>query len=149
DIERTMAEVERQIIDGKPVLAFENRYRHKDGSYRVLSWRSVPQPGGFIYAVARDVTPQREMEQEILDAKDEADRANMAKSEFLSRMSHELRTPMNSVMGYAQLLELQYDDPKIREATNSILSGARHLLNLINEVLDLSRIEAGNMAVSV
>lgn len=82
-------------------------------------------------------------------AKEEADRANKSKSEFLSRMSHELRTPLNAVMGYAQLLDMQYDDPNIAEATRSILKGGQHLLQLVNEVLDLSRIESGIFAISL
>ena len=61
----TMREVERQVVAGEPVLRFENRYRHKDGSWRVLAWRSMPQPGGFMYATARDVTELREAEQEL------------------------------------------------------------------------------------
>lgn len=82
-------------------------------------------------------------------AKQEADRANKAKSEFLSRMSHELRTPMNAVIGYAQLLEMRSDDPKTLESADAILKGGRHLLGLINEVLDLARIEAGKLALSL
>ena len=82
-------------------------------------------------------------------AKEEADRANLSKSEFLSRMSHELRTPLNSVLGFAQLLELQYQDPNIREATGAILKGGKHLLAMINEVLEISRIESGNLITSV
>jgi PAS domain S-box-containing protein len=82
-------------------------------------------------------------------AKEEADRANNAKSEFLSRMSHELRTPLNAVLGYAQLLDLRFDDPKITESTRSILKSGQHLLQLINEVMDLSRIESGLFAISI
>jgi signal transduction histidine kinase/CheY-like chemotaxis protein len=83
------------------------------------------------------------------EARDEADRANQAKSEFLSRMSHELRTPLNAIIGFGQLLEL---DTKIsqlhREYVGHILKGGRHLLDLVNEVLDISRIEAGHVHLS-
>jgi signal transduction histidine kinase len=82
-------------------------------------------------------------------ARQEADRANQAKSEFLSRMSHELRTPLNAVLGFGQLLEesaLSQDDTEMVE---HIVKAGRHLLDLINDVLDLSRIEAGSMTISV
>ena len=77
-----------------------------------------------------------------------ADTANLAKSEFLSRMSHELRTPMNAVFGYAQLLEMQYEDPKIKKFARAILLGGKHLLKMINEVLDISRVETGELSIS-
>ena len=86
---------------------------------------------------------------ELQIAKEEAERANQAKSSFLSRMSHELRTPLNAVLGFAQLLEIRYEDPKIKEAAEAIMKGGHHLLQMINEVLDLSRIDTGTMAVSV
>ncbi len=149
DIEATIAEVERQVLAGEKVLNFENRYRHKDGSWRTLSWRSVPQEGGFMFAVARDVTEQLKLQAELQSAKEAAEAANVAKSEFLSRMSHELRTPLNSVLGFAQLLRLQYDDPKIRDSAQSIMQAGKHLLAMINEVLDLARIESGNLALSI
>ena len=81
-------------------------------------------------------------------AEAEADRANRAKSEFLSRMSHELRTPLNAVIGFAQLLELDVQGEAQRESVEQILKGGRHLLGLINEILDIARIEAGNLAMS-
>lgn len=163
DREATLLEVERQVRAGEKVLQFENRYQHKDGSWRVLSWMSIPQPGGLMYATARDVTEQKRNEAEICklneglrlraieldEARNGAERANRAKSDFLSRMSHELRTPMNAVIGYAQLLEMRSDDPKTLESARAILKGGRHLLGLINEVLDLARIEAGKLAVSM
>jgi signal transduction histidine kinase/DNA-binding response OmpR family regulator len=77
-----------------------------------------------------------------------ADDANLAKSEFLSRMSHELRTPLNAIIGYGQVLELQLRDERRREDVEQILRAGRHLLALINDVLDLSRIEAGELALS-
>jgi len=86
---------------------------------------------------------------ELAAAREEADRANRAKSEFLSRMSHELRTPMNAVLGFAQLLDLEQPTSEQRESIRHILAGGRHLLDLINEVLDISRIESGHLSLSL
>ncbi len=82
-------------------------------------------------------------------AEAEADRANQAKSEFLSRMSHELRTPLNAVLGFAQLLEIDSLTVAQRDSVDHILRGGRHLLGLIDEILDISRIEAGHLALSM
>jgi CheY-like chemotaxis protein/two-component sensor histidine kinase len=73
----------------------------------------------------------------------------MAKSEFLSRMSHELRTPMNSILGFAQLLEMGELNVSQKRGVNHILQSGKHLLDLINEVLDISRIEAGRLKISI
>ena len=91
------------------------------------------------------------LEDEIVErrrAEGDADRANRAKSDFLSRMSHELRTPLNGIIGFGQLLELEVTTAEQRESVDHILKGGRHLLALINEVLDLARIEAGKLAMS-
>jgi signal transduction histidine kinase len=77
----------------------------------------------------------------------ETERANAAKSEFVSRMSHELRTPLNAILGFGQLLELDNLGPQQRESVTCILRGGRHLLDLINEVLDIARIEAGHLVL--
>lgn len=86
---------------------------------------------------------------ELLAAKNDAERANRAKSEFLSRMSHELRTPLNAILGFGQLLELSVQDPKQCGQVRHILGAGRHLLDLINEILDLARVESGQMTVSM
>lgn len=88
----------------------------------------------------------------LLRAKEEADRANNAKSEFLSRMSHELRTPMNAIMGFAQLLETDQLSPLTSDQADNvreIFHAGKHLLELINEVLDLARIETGRIELSL
>jgi PAS domain S-box-containing protein len=82
-------------------------------------------------------------------AREEAERANRAKSEFLSRMSHELRTPLNAVLGFGQILDMRAREPQDRENIRQILKAGRHLLGLINEVLDIARIESGNMSLSL
>jgi CheY-like chemotaxis protein/anti-sigma regulatory factor (Ser/Thr protein kinase) len=79
----------------------------------------------------------------------EAERANMAKSEFLSRMSHELRTPLNAILGFSQLMELEDLTEQQRQNIGEISKGGRHLLDLINEVLDIARIEVGKLAISL
>jgi signal transduction histidine kinase/ActR/RegA family two-component response regulator len=93
-----------------------------------------------------------QLEREIAErrrAEEDASRANRAKSEFLSRMSHELRTPLNGILGFAQLLEMDASEPAEQESVSHILKGGRHLLALIDEVLDISRIEAGRLPISL
>ena len=99
--------------------------------------------------VLLDVTERKMAEEQVRLAMTVADRANKAKNEFLSRMSHELRTPLNAVLGFAQLLEIDQLTPDQRDSVTHILRGARHQLNLINEILDLSRIEAGRLGLSI
>ncbi|MCL7748606.1 substrate-binding domain-containing protein [Halalkalibacter alkaliphilus] len=97
-----------------------------------------------------DITERKEMENTYIQAKEEAEKANRAKSDFLSKMSHELRTPLNGIFGFAQLLELDDSlNDQQRDYVQEILKGGGHLLNLINEVLDLSRIETGKLKVSI
>jgi PAS domain S-box-containing protein len=98
----------------------------------------------------QDVTDLKQAEQALIVARDEADRANRAKSEFLSSMSHELRTPMNAILGFAQLLEIDTGlNAEQQDEIQEILKAGHHLLELINDVLDLARIEAGRVDLSI
>jgi PAS domain S-box-containing protein len=90
-----------------------------------------------------------ERERRLEETRTEAERANRAKSEFLSRMSHELRTPLNAILGFGQLLEMDDLSKEQEESVRQILKGGTHLLDLINEVLDIARIEAGRMRLSL
>jgi signal transduction histidine kinase len=87
-------------------------------------------------------------EQALLEAKEAADRANRAKSEFLANMSHEIRTPLNSVIGFSELLASQVRDPRQQNYLSAIQTGGRSLLTLINDILDLSKIEAGRLEIN-
>ena len=102
-----------------------------------------------------DITVRKQAEEALLRAKfeaeeaqAEAEHANRAKSEFLSRMSHELRTPLNAILGFGQLLEMDVPTDRQREKVAHILKGGRHLLGLINEVLDIARIESGKIELT-
>ncbi len=100
--------------------------------------------------VLRDISSRKKSEQALIDARDEADRANRAKSEFLSNMSHELRTPMNAILGFGQLLENDDTLPdELKDYVQEILKAGAHLLQLINEVLDLAKIESGHIDLSL
>ena len=93
-----------------------------------------------------------ERTRDLHKAKEDAEKANLAKSEFLSRMSHELRTPMNAILGFAQLLEFSPKEPLTKRQKSNvgeILTAGQHLLDLINEVLDLARVESGELTLSL
>ncbi len=98
--------------------------------------------------VLTDITVHQLHQESLSRAKNEAEHANQAKSEFLSRMSHELRTPLNAILGFAQLLEMARLKTAHRDSVGQILKAGRHLLTLINEVLDISRIESGKLSLS-
>lgn len=122
-------------------------YTDVDPSWYAHSREVLMSIGGLI----ADAIERKRAQEELLKAKRIAERANQAKSEFLSRMSHELRTPMNAILGFAQLMEINQEENLTDEQTSNIqkiLHGGRHLLELINEVLDLSRIESGRIEFS-
>jgi len=126
----------------------------KDGSEITVSsrWSARTDAEGRavqILQINTDITEQKAAARELQIAKEQAERASHAKSEFLSRMSHELRTPLNAILGFSQLLEMQDLDDEERDSVREITKGGNHLLGLINEVLEISRIEAGKLAVSL
>ena len=147
DIEDTLSAMQ-SLQSQSTVSQFVNRYRTKEGDYRYIEWYSSPV-GEYVYAVARDVTDRMEREQELINARRVAEEANASKSLFLSRMSHELRTPMNSILGFAQLLEMGELNEMQETSVRHILHSGKHLLGLINEVLDIARIETGKMTLSI
>jgi PAS domain S-box-containing protein len=136
------------------------RCRHAEGFWKVLETNGRVIAGSevapdAVVVVARDVTEQVRLEESLRESEDRyrsaariAEAASRTKSEFLSRMSHNLRTPLNSVLGFAQLLQMGDLSDQQRESVEYILIAGRDLLGLINEVLDLSGIEAGGLALA-
>jgi PAS domain S-box-containing protein len=101
-----------------------------------------------VIGTVQDIT-ERHRSEEHRHAKEEAERANLAKSEFLSRMSHELRTPLNAILGFGQLLQMHSLNNEQQVSTEHIVRAGRHLLGLIDEVLDIARIESGHIELSL
>ncbi len=138
----------------------EYRIQRRDGERRWLRVTSTPvenplAPVTRTVITIEDVTSHveasealREAEAAARKAEAEARSANEAKNRFLSRMSHELRTPLNAVLGFGQLLQRRLADTENADAIRHILKGGRHLLDLINDVLDIARIESGDMSLS-
>ena len=148
------AEMLERIKTGERVDHHEALRRRSDGRTIdvSLSVSPVEDADGRISGaavIARDVTERNEAARALGTAKEEAERANLAKSEFLSRMSHELRTPLNAILGFGQLLQLGDLTEEQRQNVEEIIKGGRHLLDLINEVLDIARIEVGKLPISV
>jgi PAS domain S-box-containing protein len=131
----------------------ELEYRTKSGARIPVLFSASPmqgedgRDGGQVW-LAQDITARKLVEAQLREATRQAQAANHAKSEFLSRTSHELRTPLNAILGFGQLLEMADLEEDDRESLQQIMKAGRHLLRLINEVLDIAGIESGHRSLS-
>jgi PAS domain S-box-containing protein len=146
-----IGELNRLFAEGSDeLLNYRFRARHADGHWMIIETRGrlLDDEDGRAVLVSRDVTEAVAFEEDLAAAKEEAERANAAKSEFMSRMSHELRTPLNSVLGFAQILQMELESKEDLELVDHVYKSGQHLLTLINEVLDISRVETGNIGLA-
>jgi PAS domain S-box-containing protein len=156
DLPGIKAVLDNYLAGALPAYAVELRLRCKDGSYKwvlcrgtVMTRDAAGQPLRMI-GIHSDISERKAAEFALVEAREAADRANQAKSDFLSSMSHELRTPMNAIIGFAQMLEYdQQLNADQQDNVHEILKAGRHLLDLINEVLDLAKIESGRISLSM
>ena len=161
DPERAEAAI-KLVLSEKKVTNYELTARARGGKQTVVSYNATTfydrdRTLQGVFAAARDVTERNRLDQvlqeknvELESAKSVAEQANLAKSDFLSSMSHELRSPLNAILGFAQLMESdsQSPTPSQKESIAQILDAGWHLLNLINEILDLAVIESGTVSLS-
>ena len=159
--ERAEEAIARVLREGK-LTNYELTALARDGKQTVVSYNASTfhdrdRKLQGVFAAARDVTERKQFEQALQDtniemekARQAAEKANLAKSEFLSSMSHELRTPLNAVLGFAQLMASETPAPSLpqQRSIDQILKGGWYLLRLINEILDLAMIESGKVTMS-
>ena len=161
DPERAEAAI-KLVLSEKKVTNYELTASARDGKKTVVSYNATTfydreRRLQGVFAAARDVTERKRFEQvlqqsnaDLESAKSAAEKANLAKSDFLSSMSHELRSPLNAILGFAQLMESATPSPSASQAESiaQILQAGWHLLKLINEILDLAVIESGKVSLS-
>lgn len=134
---------------------YENDLMKYDGSRALIAWNNstIRDDAGvvqYIVSIGIDISERQAAQLAVEAARNIAEKASRAKSEFLSRMSHELRTPMNAILGFGELLECDETlGPEQKESVEEIVRGGHHLLELINEVLELAQIEAGKFSVEI
>jgi PAS domain S-box-containing protein len=153
----------KQVLREKKITNYELTARARDGKTTVVSFNATTfydrdRKLEGVFAAARDVTERKRLDQalqeqnvELKRARAAAEKANLAKSAFLSSMSHELRSPLNAILGFAQLINSDSPPPTPSQATSidQILHAGWYLLELINEILDLAQIESGKLALSL
>lgn len=151
DRARAKEEMQRVFSEPPDHSPVELRWRHRDGRWLLLDCVARPLTGSMPPAIvvnARDITERCAMENELRQARDAAEQASRIKSQFLATMSHEIRTPMHAILGMAELLQHSALSGAQQGYVRTFQAAGRHLLNLIDDLLDFSRIEAGGLQLA-
>jgi len=156
DLAATIAELPG-LLFGEQTVGFINRYRAKDGTWHAIEWTARADPRvQLVYAAGRDVTARLDAEAALAEERSQLRAAlavaateSKAKSEFLSRVSHEIRNPLNAVIAFAQLLKMDDLPAGQADAVDHILKAGHHLVSLLDDMMDLGRLEAGRLPMSV
>lgn len=155
DRQNVIQAIERAVKTGVPYLA-DYRFQWPNGEYRWLSARGkiltnrkgLPLYPMVMVGVNIDISQRKRIEAELIQAKESAESANRAKSSFIANMSHEIRTPLGVVLGFSELLTYEELSPDVRaKYTEAILRNGKLLSDIINDILDLSKIEAGKLEI--
>jgi len=151
DMPQVMADLQPHLAGITPIYSNEHRVLCKDGSYRwildrgLVVSRDASGNAERVVGTHADITERKQAEERLVAATQAAERANQAKSEFLANLSHEIRTPMNAIIGMGELLVETALTPAQRRYVNNMCAAGEHLLTIINDVLDLAKIEAGKI----
>jgi len=145
-------ELTKKVFAGKiPHFQIEKRYIRKDGAVRwgkltaTVLWEKDKKSPICGLGMIEDITNHKQAQNELIKAKEKAEEMNQLKSSFLANMSHEIRTPLNAILGFASLLQEQLDNEEYRDLASRIVNGGNRLMNTINSILDLSKIESSKL----
>ena len=143
----------REVRKGKRLKNFETFHKHKDGSVGPVSVTKSPikDDTGKVIAISnivKDITEIKEREKELINAKEIAEKSVMLKNMFLSNLSHEIRTPLNSIIGFTSILKDIVSDDQDKKCVDAISDSGKQLLHLIDDILDISRLDAGELVLN-
>jgi len=147
DLKKAKENLQKVIKEGY-VKNFEKNCRRKDGTIVTVAMSISLMPDNERLLIStKDITENKKIEQTLLDAKEQAELASKSKSTFLANMSHEIRTPLNAIIGFVDILKQSEKDKQTKEYLEIIDSSSNHLLGVINDILDLSKIESGKLEI--
>lgn len=151
DVDATELYVQKMIKKKAEIISYENRYLTKKGKTIWFSWITQPiYSEDMSFSIAHDITHLKNIENELLKAKERAEESDQLKTAFLENMSHEIRTPMNGILGFSEMLDNENIQSKERSHyVNIIINSGQKLLSIVDDILDISAIETGQIELSI